>query len=59
MAQPIVVIDEEEVIMIGDDSEDEIEILEYGELPAFNFPSSFAAMSVGVTFIENVLLKLH
>jgi len=29
--KPIVVIDEEEVIVIGDESEDEIEILEHGE----------------------------
>ena len=42
--QPIVIIDDDEAIMIGDDSEDEIEILEYGELRAFNFSSSLAAM---------------
>jgi hypothetical protein len=34
---PIVIIDEEEVIVIEDESGDEIEILEHGKRHSFNF----------------------
>jgi len=45
LAQPVETIDDEEIFMVDDDSEDDIEILDYGELYDLDFLASPAIIS--------------
>lgn len=53
--RPVVIIDEDEIIMIDNESEDEIEILEHGEFQVFHAPpsssDSFAATERSISYL--------